>query len=165
MVFWKNLCYDARSVKHQNIATCLNVCIWALLIVTATGILIANLLLRSLKGKAGRDGHNWTLGIRMVFLEPMIFPITACMQCSCVGYNDLLLAERSGDRIPVGGEIFCTRPDGSWRQSSLLYNGYRLFPEGKAAGAWRRPPTPSGAKVKERVGLYLYSPLNFRCLL
>jgi hypothetical protein len=25
---------------------------------------------------------------------------------------------------------------------SLLYNGYRLFPGGKAGGAWRWPPTP-----------------------
>jgi hypothetical protein len=41
---------------------------------------------------------------------------------------------------------------------SLLYNGYRVFPEGKAAGTWRWPPTPSSAEVKEIVELYLYSP-------
>jgi hypothetical protein len=27
------------------------------------------------------------------------------------------------------------------------YNVYRVFPGGKAAGAWRWPPTPSSAKV------------------
>ena len=39
---------------------------------------------------------------------------------------------------PGRGEIFRTRPDRPWGPpSSLLYNGYRVFPGGKAAGAWR----------------------------
>ena len=42
----------------------------------------------------------------------------------------------SGDRIPMGGEIFRTRPDRPWGPPCLLYNGYRVFPGGKAAGAW-----------------------------
>jgi hypothetical protein len=37
---------------------------------------------------------------------------------------------------PGGVEIFRTRPDRSWGPPSLLYNGYRVFPGGKAAGAW-----------------------------
>ena len=40
------------------------------------------------------------------------------------------------------GEIFRTRPDRPWGLPSLLYNGYRVIPGGKAAGAWRWPPTP-----------------------
>ena len=36
-----------------------------------------------------------------------------------------------------GGEIFRTRPDLPWGPPSLLYNGYRVFPGGKAAGEWR----------------------------
>jgi hypothetical protein len=43
---------------------------------------------------------------------------------------------------PIGGEIFRTRPDRPWGQPSLLYNGYRVFPGGKTAGAWCWPPTP-----------------------
>jgi hypothetical protein len=37
---------------------------------------------------------------------------------------------------PGGGGIFLTRLDWAWGLSSLLYNGYRVFPGGKAAGAW-----------------------------
>jgi hypothetical protein len=37
---------------------------------------------------------------------------------------------------PGGGEIFRTRPDRPWGPPSLLYSGYRVFPGGKAAGAW-----------------------------
>jgi hypothetical protein len=38
---------------------------------------------------------------------------------------------------PGEGEIFRTRSDRPWGPPSLLYNGYRVFPGGKAAGAWR----------------------------
>jgi hypothetical protein len=34
------------------------------------------------------------------------------------------------------GEYFRTRPDRSWDPPSLLYNEYRVFPGGKAAGTW-----------------------------
>ena len=37
---------------------------------------------------------------------------------------------------PGGGKIFRTRPDLPWGPPSLLYNGYRVFSAGKAAGAW-----------------------------
>jgi len=38
---------------------------------------------------------------------------------------------------PGKGEIFRTRPDRPWDPPSLLYNGCRVYPGGKAAGAWR----------------------------
>jgi hypothetical protein len=34
------------------------------------------------------------------------------------------------------GAIFRTHPDRPWGPPSLLYNGYRVLPGGKAAGAW-----------------------------
>jgi len=37
---------------------------------------------------------------------------------------------------PGGGEIFRTCPGRPWGPPSFLYNGYRVFPEDKAAGAW-----------------------------
>jgi len=51
---------------------------------------------------------------------------------------------------PSGGEIFRTLPDRPWGPLSLLYNGYRVFPEGKAAGAtgWAvRGSNPSGGEI------------------
>ena len=53
-----------------------------------------------------------------------------------VGIATTLRAGRSGDRIPVGGEILIISPDRPWGPPSLLYSGYRVFPGGKAAGAW-----------------------------
>ena len=52
-------------------------------------------------------------------------------------YSDSLQCGRSGDRIPVGARFFRTRPERPWGPPSLLYNGYRVFPGGKSAGALR----------------------------
>ena len=54
--------------------------------------------------------------------------------------------------------IFRSRPDRPWGLPSLLYNGYRVFPGGRADGAWRWPSTSSSAEVKERVELFIYPP-------
>jgi hypothetical protein len=53
-----------------------------------------------------------------------------CGPGSVVGIATGLRAGRSGDRIPVEGEIFRTCPDRPWGPPSLLYNGYRVFPWG-----------------------------------
>ena len=59
---------------------------------------------------------------------------------------------------PSEDEIFHTCPDCPCGPPSLLYNGYRGFPGGKALGRSVDHPPPSSAEVKERVGLYLYFP-------
>jgi hypothetical protein len=51
--------------------------------------------------------------------------------------SDWLRAGRSGDRIPVEARFSAPRPDRPWGPTYLLHNGYRVFPGGKAAGAWR----------------------------
>jgi hypothetical protein len=38
---------------------------------------------------------------------------------------------------PCGGKIFRTRPDRPWGTPNFLYDGYRIFPGDKEAGAWR----------------------------
>jgi hypothetical protein len=46
--------------------------------------------------------------------------------------------ESTNKKIPVGGEIFRTQPEGPWGPPSLLYTGDRdPFPGGKAARALR----------------------------
>jgi hypothetical protein len=64
------------------------------------------------------------------------------------------------DNIPVGGEIFHTRPVCPWGPPSLLYNGYRVFPRLKQPGCGVDHPPPFSTEVKERVELYLYSPFR-----
>ena len=73
-------------------------------------------------------------------------------------YSESLRAGRSGDRTPVGGKIFCTRPDRPWDPPNLLYNEYRVLPPGvKRPGRGVNHTIPSSAEVKERVKLYIYS--------
>jgi len=38
---------------------------------------------------------------------------------------------------PGGSEVFRICLDGLWGTPNLVYNGYRVFPGGKAAWAWR----------------------------
>ena len=71
-------------------------------------------------------------------------------------YSDSLRAGRSGVRIPVEARFSAPVHTGPGAHPAS-YTGYRVFPGGKTAGAWRWPSTPSSAEVKENVELYLYS--------
>ena len=78
---------------------------------------------------------------------------------------DILHSGRSEDRIPLGGDTFRIRPYRPWGPPSLLYNGYRVSsPVVKRPGRGVNHPPPSSAEVKERVELYLYSPLGLHSL-
>jgi hypothetical protein len=77
-----------------------------------------------------------------------------CGRDSSVGIATTLRAGRSGDRIPVWGRDF---PHPSRPALEPTHNGYRVFPGGKAAGAWCWLPTPIfSAQVLNMVELYLY---------
>ena len=76
---------------------------------------------------------------QILYRDPFILTEVGILvsYCKLSRYSDKLRAGRSGNRIPVGGKIFRTRPDRPWGPPSPLYNGYRVFPGGKAAGVWR----------------------------
>jgi len=59
-------------------------------------------------------------------------------------------AGRSGERIPVGGEIFLTSLDQSWGPPSLLYNGHRVFPGGKKRSRRDADPSPTSSAVVKK---------------
>ena len=69
---------------------------------------------------------------------------------SSVGIAAELRAGRSGDRIPVGDEIFRICPDRPWGPHNLLYNGDRVFHGVKErSGRNADPSPPSSAVVKK----------------
>ena len=70
--------------------------------------------------------------------------------------SDSLRDGRSGDRIPVEAIFYVTFQTGPGDHPASCTVGTVLFPGVKRPGLW--PSTPSSAKVKERVELYLYSP-------
>jgi hypothetical protein len=75
-------------------------------------------------------------------------------------YSDSLREGRSGDRIPVGGEIFRTRSDRPWGSPSPRTMGNGSFPRLKRPGRGGEHPPPSSAEVKETVKLHLKPPFG-----
>ena len=56
-------------------------------------------------------------------------------------------AGQSGDIIPVGVRFSAPVQTDPGAHPASYTMGTRFFPEGKAAGAWHCPPTPSSAEV------------------
>jgi hypothetical protein len=71
-------------------------------------------------------------------------------------YSDWLRAGRSGVRIPVGGEIFRTRPEGAHPASCTVGTG--SFPGLKRQGRGADHPPPSSAEVENEYS-YTSTPL------
>jgi hypothetical protein len=61
--------------------------------------------------------------------------VLSCRLLMAVGIATRYRMDSPGSN-PGGVEIFRTHPDRPWGPHSLLYIGYRVFPGGKAAGAW-----------------------------
>jgi hypothetical protein len=66
---------------------------------------------------------------------------------------------------PGGDKIFRTHLDRSWGPPSLLYNGYRVFSGGKAAGAWCYHPPHIAPRLKKEQSYTSVPPLGLRGLL
>ena len=69
-------------------------------------------------------------------------PIHFGSRDSSVGIATRYGLQGPGIQSRWGDDIFHTRPERPWGPPNLLYNGYRVFTGGKAAGAWRWPPHP-----------------------
>jgi len=124
--------------------------------------------LQKMHGEKPEIGNNDICSIKLTFCNEKERTIPNAIQHLVLFYNrgprllsqysNSLRAGRSGDRIPVGSEIFPTRPETALRPTQPpvpVGTGSILGDE--AAGTWRWPPPPSSAEVKERVELYLYS--------
>jgi hypothetical protein len=73
-------------------------------------------------------------------------------------YSDSLRDGRSGDRLPVGARFSAPVHIGPGAHPAPYTMGTGSFPGGKRSGRGVDYPSLSNAEVKERVGLYLYSP-------
>ena len=108
-------------------------------------------------GWPGREAAHTTRVLTRLRFTWSMPPV--CRPAELSRYSDLLQAGRFGDRIPVGWEIFGACQHRSWGPPSLLYNGYRVIPGGRAAGVWRWPPTLNLAPRLKKEYSYTSTPL------
>jgi hypothetical protein len=79
-------------------------------------------------------------------------------------YNDLLRTARIGNRIPVGTRYSAPVQTGLETHHVSFTTGTESFSGVKRPRCGVNYPHPSSAEVKERVELYLYSPLGLHIL-
>jgi hypothetical protein len=79
-------------------------------------------------------------------------------------YSDSLRDGRSGDRIPLGERFSALVQTGPGVHTASYTMNTTSFPGVKRPGRAVDYPLPSRAEVKDRVQLYLYSPLALRGL-
>ena len=90
------------------------------------------------------------LNLIMAIIKPVsTFPMNSCIQSGRVAQSVQRLATGWTVRgsNPGGGEIFYTCLDRLWGPTSLLYNGYRVFPGGKKWPASNADPSPPSSTV------------------
>ena len=75
-------------------------------------------------------------------------------------YSDALRAGGSGDRIPVEARFSTRVQTGPWTHPASYAMGTGYFPGVKRPVRGVDHPAPSSAKDKERVELYINSPLG-----
>ena len=73
-------------------------------------------------------------------------------------YSHMLLAARSGDRIPVGARFSAPIHTGLGAHPASYTMGTGSFPGIKRPGLGVDHPPTSSPEVKERAELYIYSP-------
>ena len=110
---------------------------------------------RGVRISGSNAGYTMFRGIVKSTGYPLHSPVSPSLPLPCV------IVWMVWGSNPGGGEIFRTCPDRPWGPTSLLYNGYRVFPGGKELpGRDADPSPPSSAVGYERVELYVYSPMG-----
>jgi hypothetical protein len=106
-------------------------------------------------GKSSSQGQFWNSR------DFVITTKSACGPCSSVGIATRNGLDSPGIESRWGRDFLNPSRPALGPTQPPVQRLPRLFLRGKTTGAWRWPPIPFSAEVKERVQLYLYSPSGF----
>jgi hypothetical protein len=114
---------------------------------------------------AGRSCCGWSRSIVLEFwfqLDSLVYAIYIYIYIypkQRSRYSHSLRAGRSGDRIPTGARFSAPILTSSGAHLAFYLEGTKSFLRVKWPGCGVHYPSTFSVKVKERVGLHLYSPL------